>query len=240
MIAVYRDKLTKAVFKTKWVITGIAGFVLMVVMSWHIFFGLPRSPYSGMKYPQKRNGYVQRWEDISQRRSFGAKGYWEQAGEYIRSRTTPTDKIYVWGWVPGIYLSAQRFSSSLIAFESEMHTRPPQQLEQVVDGLLGAFGKEMPKYIVDSRKQHLPLDRFKFELWPIVRGLWAPEAAAVFADRPADGGEFEKQWGEMTRERFGDDEARRFEIMGKFRKFIREHYEIDQIFGDEIVFKLKS
>jgi hypothetical protein len=51
---------------------------------------------------------------------------------------------------------------------------------------------------------------------------------------------FEQKWGEMTRERFGDDEARRFEIMGKFRKFIREHYEIEQIFGDEIVFKLKS
>jgi len=51
---------------------------------------------------------------------------------------------------------------------------------------------------------------------------------------------FEQKWGQMTRERFGDDEARRFGIMGKFRKFIREHYEIEQIFGDEIVFKLKS
>lgn len=32
----------------------------------------------------------------------------------------------------------------------------------------------------------------------------------------------------------------RFEVMGKFRKFIREHYEIEQVFGNEIVFKLKS
>ena len=239
LIAVYRDKLAGAVFKTKWVITGIAGFVLMAIMSWHIFFGLPRSPYSGMKYPQKRNGYVQRWEEISQRRSFGAKGSWEQAGEYIRSRTTPTDKIYVWGWVPGIYLSAQRFSSSPNAFESEMHTMPPQQLEQVVDGLLGAFGKEMPKYIVDSRKQHLPLDRFKFELWPIV-DYSAQRQPQFLPPDPQTVAMFEQKWGEMTRERFGDDEARRFEIMGKFRKFIREHYQIDQIFGDEIVFKLKS
>jgi 4-amino-4-deoxy-L-arabinose transferase-like glycosyltransferase len=239
LIAVYRDKLAGAVFKTKWVITGIAGFVLMAIMSWHIFFGLPRSPYSGMKYPQKRNGYVQRWEDVSQRRSFGAKGSWEQAGEYIRSRTTPTDKIYVWGWVPGIYLSAQRFSSSANAFESEMHTMPPQRLEQVVDGLLGAFSKEMPKYIVDSRKQHLPLDRFKFELWPIV-DYSAQRQPRFLPPDPQTVAMFEQKWGEMTRERFGDDEARRFEIMGKFRKFIREHYLIDQIFGDEIVFKLKS
>jgi 4-amino-4-deoxy-L-arabinose transferase-like glycosyltransferase len=241
LIAIYRDKLAGAVFKTKWVVTGIVGFVLMVVMSWHIFFGLPRSPYSGIKYPQKRNGYVQRWEDISQRRSFGAKMYWEQSGEYIRGRTTPADKIYVWGWVPGVYLSAQRFSSSPVAFESEMHTRPPQQLEQVVDGLLDAFGKEMPKYIVDSRKQHLPLDRFKFELQPIVpQGFMGFPKGQPLPNDPQIIAEFEKQWGQMTRERFGDDEARRFEVMGKFRKFIREHYQIDQVFGDEIVFKLKS
>lgn len=239
LIAVYRDKLAAAVFKTKWVITGIAGFVLMVVMCWHIIFGLPRSPYSNMKYQQKRNGFVQRWEDISQRRNLGAKGYWEQAGEHIRSRTAPTDKIYVWGWVPGIYLSAQRFSSSPVAFESEMHTRPPGQLEQVIDGLLSAFGKEMPKYIVDSRKQHLPLDRFKFELWPIV-GYTQQGQPQFLPPDPQVVAEFEKEWGQMERERFGDDEAKRFEIMGKFRKFIREYYQIDQRFGDEVVFKLKS
>ena len=241
LVAIYRDKLAKAVFKTKFVITGIAGFVLMVIMSWHIFFGLPRSPYSGMEYPQRRNGYVQRWRDVSQRRNFGAMGYWEQAGEYIRSRTQPTDKIYVWGWVPGIYLSAQRFSSSPIAFESEMHARAPQQLEQVVDGLLSAFGKEMPKYIVDSRKQHLPLDRFKFELRPYVpQGFMGFQRGQFLPNDPQVVAEFEKQWGEMTRQKFGDDEARRFEVMGKFRKFIREHYEIEQIFGDQVVFKLKT
>ncbi len=239
LIAVYRDKFTKAVFKTRWVITGIVGLILMIVMSWHIFAGLPRSPYSGMTYPQKRNGYVQRWNEISQRREFGAKGYWEQAGEYIRSRTTPSDKIYVWGWVPGVYLSAQRFSSTPNAFESEMHTRPPQQLDQVVDGLLAAFGKEMPKYIVDSRKQHLPLNRFKFELWPIVRYSAQGEPQFLPSDPPTVA-MFEQQWGEMTRQKFGDDEARRFEIMGKFRKFIREHYEIEQMFGDEVVFRLKK
>ncbi len=239
LIAVYRDRFAEAVFKTKWIITGLAGVVLMVIMSWHIIFGLPRSPYSGVKYPQKRNGFVQRWNEISQRRNYGAKGYWEQAGEYIRSRTNPSDKIYVWGWVPGIYLSAQRFSSAPVAFESEMHTRPPQQLEQVVDGLLDSFKKDMPKYIVDSRKQHLPLDRYKFELWPII-GYSQQGRPQFLPTDPQVVAEFEKEWGRMERERFGDDEAKRFEIMGKFRKFIREHYQIEQIFGDEIVFRLKS
>jgi hypothetical protein len=51
---------------------------------------------------------------------------------------------------------------------------------------------------------------------------------------------FEKQWGDALRERFGEDEAKRFEIMGKFRKFIRDNYDKVQMFGDEVVFKLKT
>jgi len=239
LVAVYRDKLAGAVFKTNWVITGIVGFVLMVIMSWHIFFGLPRSPYSGVKYQEKRNGYIQRWDEISQRKNNGWRGSWEVAGRYIRDRTKPTDKIYVWGWVPGIYLSAQRFSSTPSAFESEMHTRPPEQLEQVIDELLSAFHKEMPKYIVDSRKRHLPLDRPQLELWPIVGSSSRGQPQFLPSD-PQTLAEFEKQWAQMLRGRFGDDEARRFEVMGKFRKFVRENYEITQVFGDEVVFKLKT
>jgi 4-amino-4-deoxy-L-arabinose transferase-like glycosyltransferase len=239
LIAVYRDKLTQAVFKTKWVVTGIVGFVLMVVMSWYIFFGLPRSPWSGVKYPEKRNGYAQRWDEISHRQNEGWRGSWEAAGEYIRNHTKPTDKIYVWGWVPGIYLSAQRFSSAPNAFESEMHTRPPQQLEQVIDELLNAFNKEMPKYIVDSRKRHLPMDRPQLELWPIISYSDQGQPQFLPAD-PQTVAEFEKQWSAKLKQRFGEDEAKRFEIMGKFRKFIREHYEIVQTFGDEVVFKLKT
>ncbi|MCX5633569.1 MAG: glycosyltransferase family 39 protein [Phycisphaerae bacterium] len=241
LIAVWRDKLIKAVLKTKWVVTGIGSLVLMVIMCWHIFFGLPRSPYSGVKYPEKRNGYVQRWNEIKHRRYDGWKGPWEVTGEYVRSHTQPSDKIYVWGWVPGIYLSAQRFCPAPNAFESEMHARPPQQLEQIVDELLGYFNKEMPKYIVDSRKQHLPLNRFKFELWPIVpAGFMGIQKSQLLPNEPQIIAEFEKQWEQMTRERFGDDEARRFEIMGKFRKFIRENYDIAQMFGDCVVFKLKN
>jgi hypothetical protein len=219
LIAVWRDKLIKAVLKTKWVIGGIASLILRTIMCWHIFFGLPRSPYSGMKYPEKRNGYAQRWNEIGHRKYQGWKGPWEIAGEYIRDHTQPSDKIYVWGWVPGIYLSAQRFCPAPIAFESEMHTRPPEQLEQIIDELLVSFNKEMPKYIVDSRKQHLPLDRARFELWPIVGYSSQGQPQFLPAD-PQLVEQFEKQWGQMTRDRFGNDEARRFEIMGKFRKFV--------------------
>jgi hypothetical protein len=241
LIAVWRDRFAGAVFKTKWAVSGIAGFVLMVIMSWHIFFGLPISPYSGMRYPQKRNGYIQRWNEIWSRRHKGYIGYWETTGRYIREHTRPTDKIYVWGWVPGIYLSAQRFCPSPAAFESEMHARPPEQLEQIIDALLSSFKKEMPEFIVDSRKRHLPLERLRFELWPIVpEGFMGFQQAQFLPDDPQEVAEFEKRWAEMTREMFGDDEARRFEIMGKFRRFIREHYDIVQMFGGCVVFKLRA
>ncbi|MGA2914995.1 MAG: glycosyltransferase family 39 protein [Sedimentisphaerales bacterium] len=239
LIAVWRDTLAKAVIKTKWVFAGIAGVVLMIIMSWHIFFGLPRSPYSGVIYHEKRNGYAQRWNEIEQRKSRGWKGSWETTGEYIRTNTQPNDKIYVWGWVPGIYLSAQRFCPAPVAFESEMHTKSPQQLEQMIDELLSYFKKDMPKYIVDARKQHLPLNRFKFELWPII-GYSSQGQPQFLPPDPQMVEKFEQQWEQITRERFGDDEAKRFEIMGKFRKFIRDNYDIVQMFGDCVVFKLKN
>lgn len=245
ILAVYRDKLDKAVFKTKWVVTGIAGLALMIVMSWHIFFGITRSPYTDIKYPERRYGYAQRWREIKMRRIGATMGYWEIAGEYIRDNSRTGDKIYVWGWVPGIYISAQRFCPAPIAFESEMHARPPEQLEQIIDELLNSFKKEMPKYIVDSRKRHLPLERDRFELWPIVlKGFMGFGKTEFLPDDPKIIAEFEKQWGRLTRERSGDDEARRFEIMGKFRKFIRDNYIADKVIGDDyssliVVFKLK-
>jgi hypothetical protein len=241
LIMFYRYRLNATSFKTKLVVVGLIGLLAMIVMSWHIFFGLSRSPYTAIKYPEKRNGYLQRWNEIAQRKRAGYRGYWEVTGQYIRDHTRPDDKIYVWGWVPGVYLSAQRFCPAPNAFESEMHTVAPGQLQQVVDGLLDSFGREMPKYIVDSRKQHLPLDRFKFELWPIVpKGFMGFQKTQFLPEDPQVVAEFEKEWGQLERERFGEDEARRFEIMGKFRRFIMAHYDIDQLFGEQVVFKLKT
>ncbi len=257
LVAVYRDRLAGAVFKAGWVVTGIIGLVLMAVMSWHIFFGLPRSPYSGMKYSEKRNGYVQRWNEIWHRRHEGWKGSWEATGEYIRNHTQPTDKIYVWGWVPGIYLSAQRFCPAPIAFESEMHARPPEQLAEVIRELLTDFEKEMPKYIVDSRKRHLPLSRPQLELWPTVpKGFMGIQKPALL---PPDNKEliaqYDKLWSEVLRKNFGEEEAARYEVLRPFREFVMKNYELTEpqlyvitgdgqvlhrLFGEHRVFQLKK
>jgi hypothetical protein len=257
LVAVWHGNLIRAEFKTKWVVVGVGSVILMVIMSWNIFFGLPRSPYSDMKYPERRNGYVQRWDDIWHRRHDGWKGPWEVVGEYIRDHTKPTDKIYVWGWVPGIYVSAQRFSSTPNAFESEMHTRLPEQLAEVIKGLLADFKKEMPKYIVDSRKRHLPLDRPQLELWPTLpKGFMGMQRPALL---PPDNKEliaqYDKWWSEVLRRNFGEKEAQRYEVLRPFREFVMKNYELTdpqlyvitedgqifhRLFGEHRVFQLKK
>ncbi len=75
--------------------------------------------------------------------------------------------MYVWGWVPGIYVQAQRMSPTPKAFEGTMHTLPPQQLADRVQEILKAFEKNPPKFIVDTRKIHFPWTRPPLELWPL-------------------------------------------------------------------------
>ncbi|GAI43256.1 unnamed protein product, partial [marine sediment metagenome] len=141
-------------------------------MSWHIFFGIKTSPHSGIIYrnpatgnPEKRNGYAQKFQQISRRQKYP----WERVGKYIQDYSTLSDKIYVWGWVPGIYVAAQRLSPAPKAFEGTMHTLSPEVLSERIDEILSAFEKEPPKFIVDSRKNHFPWDRPPLELWPLTR-----------------------------------------------------------------------
>jgi hypothetical protein len=170
-IKAYCDKVKSSLYKPQWILAGFVGFILMIVMSQHIFFGVSKSAHSGNPYtdsqgnPIKDNGYVQRLRDASNHKK-GGRSSWENVGEYIRKNTTPEEGIYVWGWFPGIYVAAQRLSPAPKAFEGTMHTLAPEVLSQRVDEILNAFKKKPPRFIVDSLKQHFPWDRPPLELWP--------------------------------------------------------------------------
>ncbi|MHC4724006.1 MAG: glycosyltransferase family 39 protein, partial [Planctomycetota bacterium] len=123
LVAIYADKFHMASYKLKWLVLGAAGLAIMVAMSWHVFFGISKSPFSGGKYTSKKRGFIQRVNEISQRRKKNAFGYWEAVGFYIRNNSTPEDTMYVWGWYPGIYVKAQRFSPTTPAFM--MPRKPP-------------------------------------------------------------------------------------------------------------------
>lgn len=238
-ISLYSDTFAVAESKIKWLLIGAAGLLIMIVSSWHIFFGIEKSPYSGMAYGEKRKGFAQSLKEVSIRRNRHLEGYWEHAGDHIRQHSAPTDKIYVWGWYPGIYVQAQRFSSSPKAFESEMHIRAPQDLAENIKKLLEVLRKENPKFIVDSRKRHLPLDRPPFELWPVMPEGFMGIKESTFL--PADKNVillYDKLWIDSLRERFGEDETLRYEAFKPFRDFVMTNYHIVKTFGDHVVFEL--
>jgi hypothetical protein len=156
--------------RTRWRILGLVGVLAMTVLSWHIFFGIAKSPHSGGVYrdrdgqPMRTRGYLQKWREVRANGQYS----WVMVGDYIRQHSQASDPLYVWGWVPGIYVQAQRMSPTPKAFEGTMHTLPPQQLANRVQEILKAFEKNPPKFIVDTRKVHFPWTRPALELWPNV------------------------------------------------------------------------
>jgi hypothetical protein len=221
VVAIWWGRVSGAVFKTRWVITGLAGLLLMIVFSWHIFFG------TGVFTTPSRNGYTRTLREVSLRRKGLSKNYGEAVGDYIRESSTPSDKIYVWGWVPGIYVKAQRFSSASRAFS--MPRPAPQVLAQIVSDLLSEFKGEMPKYIVDTRKRHIPVQRPAYELWPIAyfRVPGREEPVPNFLP-PVERqiAEYDEMHSKFLRENFGEDEAERYKVLAPFRKFVMDNYRI--------------
>jgi len=245
LIATYRDKTNSAVNKTKWITIGLVGLLIMIFMSWHIFFGIKTSPHTGSIYrdqagnPTRRRGYVQKFIETSQIRKHHWKGPWQEVGEYIRSHSKPTDKIYVWGWYPGIYVQAQRFSP---VAQACMLPRPaPKKLAAIIADMLAKFEQDRPRFIVDSRKRHIPTDRPPYELWPIVpEGFIGMKKTSFLPSNKDIIAAYDKAWSEMLRKRFDEDEALRYEAMKPFREFIMKNYRIVRLFGQHVLFELKQ
>jgi Dolichyl-phosphate-mannose-protein mannosyltransferase len=240
LVAAYYDKAREAVSKPKWLAIGVLALLLMVAMSWRIFAGVTKSPHSGTTYlnyrthlPERRNGYAQRLEEAYQHRNEGARASWELVGRYIRDNSTSKDKIYVWGWVPGIYVEAQRLSPAPKAFEGTMHTLSPQELSERVAELLSSFRKQPPKFIVDTRKIHFPWDRPPLELWPRTQKGFLPTNPQVVS-------QYEAMYAKMLRERISDpNEAKRFEAMKPFRDYVMRNYRVVRTFGEMVLFQHK-
>ena len=231
-IAVWRDAYSASIYKGKWTVIGAAGLVCMIIMSWHIFFGLEKSPHSGNAYGEKRRGYQQKLEQISQRKNNDAKGAWEVVGDYIRRHSVADDKIYVWGWVPGIYVQAQRFSPVPRAFEGTMHTMSAEALSERIEEILSAFERQRPKFIVDTHKSHFPWDRPPLELWPQTQKGFLPVNKEAID-------QYNAAYSKMMKDRIGPDEAQRFKAMQSLREFVMKNYRIVRPFGQHVLFERK-
>jgi hypothetical protein len=246
LVAVYWGKAKSAPRKTGWLIGGVIGLLIMIALSWHVFFDPAKGRSSDSYQYMLRTASLRRKGDPRSR--FRGEG----TGEYIRTHSEPSDKIYVWGWMPGIYVKAQRFSAA-----SKMCCLPrpaPAVLADIVDELLTEFKKEMPKFIVDTRKRHIPAERPPYELWPIVHYQGMKQEMFLSPDEKAVEA-YEKSWSEMLRKNYGDEEAERFDILAPLRAFVRENYQIvglkqymvtqngllyHPVFGEEVLFELKK
>ena len=241
LLWLYSRRLARAVHKGGWILAGGIGILLMIIMSSPIFIGLARSPDTGILYedmpgyPPRMRGFAQSLEAVAQRRR-GRIGPWERAGDYIRANSTPDDKIYVWGWVPGIYVRARRLSPSPQAFESEMHVKSPAALRRKVEQLLNCFQEEPPRFIVDTRKQHFPWGKtLPLELWPqLKKDTFLPRDEKTIA-------QYDAFYSKVLLERSGPDEVERYKAMAPFRRYVMSNYSVvGRDFGKHVVFVRKA
>jgi hypothetical protein len=238
LIAIYRDKIKNTIYKPHWILAGFVGLIVMIIMSWHIFFGIKASPHSGTIYrnpqtgmPEKKRGYEQRLAKAVKHHK-GERDPWEVLGEYIKNNSTTDDGIYVWGWVPGIYVAAQRLSPAPKAFEGTMHTLSPEVLSERVAEILNAFDKNPPKFIVDSRKSHFPWDRPPLELWP-----QTPQGFLPNDEQIVNG--YDKAYAKMLSDRYEPDEALRYQAMKPLRDYVMKNYKVVRTFGQHVLFQRK-
>ncbi len=231
--AIYLRKYKQAVFKGRWFAVGIFSVIAMIAMSWHIFAGVNYSPHSGTRYPRPQRGYFTRLQEISEQKRASAVSPWEELSDFIRRNSEPKDRIYVWGWYPGIYVKSQRISSARIAVTSEMHVMSPQVLSEFIKQMLDDFAKHRPLYIVDSRKRDFPWNRPPLELWPVSPKGLLPNQPELVAG-------YEQQYKKMLSDKIGEDEAGRFDSMKPLRDYVMNNYEPVRAFGEQILFRLKS
>lgn len=243
LIGLYGYRLRADREKTRWVVFGMLGLLGMIGMAWPLFFGIARRPHSGTAYtdprtqqPTRMRGYLQKWREVRSGLEYG----WEQVGEYIRRHSQVQDPIYVWGWVPGIYVQAQRMSPTPKAFEGTMHSLPPEQLAERVAEILAAFEKRPPKFIVDTYKRHFPFNRPPLELWPRVsQGSPLADQNGFLRTDPPLVRQYEALYGAALRERWSD-EARRFEAMKPLRDYVMRHYRVEGRFSEHVLFHRES
>ncbi|MBN2377575.1 MAG: glycosyltransferase family 39 protein [Sedimentisphaerales bacterium] len=180
VIGLYAKRLKLSANKFGWLAGGGIGLICMAVMCSHIFGGIQKSAHTGNDYGEKRFGLIKRCREVSQRGQ--SMAVWEQIADIVKSKSEPDDKIYVWGWYPGIYVRSGRLCSVPKAFESEMHVTEPETLKRQMRYLVDELKLDPPKYIVDSQKVHFPYNQHPvFDLWP----RWRDKKRGVFDLRPS-------------------------------------------------------
>lgn len=240
----WKEWLTRSAPKMPAVAAAGVAVLSLCGLLFPVFAGFAKSPDTGVEYKNYRDGQPERRRGFAQSlAAIGTQGTapWQAIGDHIRANSTPDDTLYVWGWFPGIYVRAQRMAPVPQAYEADMHVTPPYFLAVQIKTLVSELEKNLPKFIVDSRKQHFPFNRPPLELWPIVpEKMFGNAQPQLLGADPRQIEAFEKAYAEMLRQRFGDDEAARFAAMKPFRDLVMTRYRLAQQFGNHMLFERKD
>jgi hypothetical protein len=234
----WQKQLSLSVNKMPLLAVGMVTVVALGCLSIPIFAGQRYSPDTGADYVttygQRRRGFGPALKEFPSRK----QGAWVAAGEHIRTHSNENDTIYVWGWMPGIYVQAQRLAPVPKAFESDMHVKSPSLLKREVDAIVKQMEDTPPKFIVDSRKRHFPNDRPPLELWPIVPPqMSGNEQSRFLKNIPQEVAAFDTTWSNILESQIEPEEAKRYEAMKPFRDFVMNHYRIVRQYGNHILFE---
>jgi hypothetical protein len=217
-----------------------AALLVMTATVFPIFAGVTNSPFSGQPYGQRSRGYAQSWTSTWNRLRGQDTQAWEQLGDYIQTHSTPQDRIYVWGWYPGIYVRAQRISASPQAFEGNMHILPPLGLTGQLKVVLGGFALHPPKFIVDSRKREFPWNVPPLELWPQAPKDFQGKWKGFLSTDPRIIEQYEKGYAAFLAKQVSPEEAGRFMAMKPFRDYVMQNYDVVQTFSPHVLFVRKT
>ncbi|MHC5088773.1 MAG: glycosyltransferase family 39 protein [Planctomycetota bacterium] len=236
----WQKRLMLSTNKMPWLFGGLAAAITLGCLSIPIFIGQRYSPDTGndyiKTYGHRRRGFGPALKELPTRK----KSPWIDAGRYIRTHSTKEDTIYVWGWIPGIYVQAQRTAPVPKAFDGNMHVTPPKTLARQINSNIKKMQQNPPKFIVDTRKRHFPNDRPQLELWPIVMpGVLGNEKARPLSTNPQEIAAYDAKWKKALETQIEPEEAERYEAMKPFRDFVMNNYRIVRQFGNHIVFEKK-
>ncbi len=236
----WRQALAAATNKMPWLMMGAAAAVVLAGLSVPIFIGQRYSPDTGADYTANNAPRRRGFADALDRVKADTTYPWQSVGDYIRTHSTEQDTIYVWGWVPGIYVRAQRMAPLPKAYEGDMHTMPPWQLAGTAQGMVRDFEKNPPKFIVDTRKRHFPFNRPPMELWPIVPvKMFGNDTPRLLNNLPQEIAAFDSSYAGFLEQQIGPDEARRYEAMKPLRDFVMNRYRAAGQYGEHVLFEKK-
>ena len=101
-----------------------------------------------------------------------------ETAAYLKSATTPNDKILVWGWESVIYFLSERESPSRYAFQFPAYLVSPYQ-PGVQETLLQDIQAKRPVYIADTNDPEMPF-------------IQGEKTTACLSTNPADGNKLQQ------------------------------------------------